>query len=98
VYEDPIDFGQLRVMGPIRVLRWKLKQAGLDHEITIEEWRLPNNEDLVEVSIKSPPEKTAQARKDFEKHLRDLDLDPHGAQETKTRTALKYFASLLKAS
>jgi hypothetical protein len=96
VYESPVDFAELHVMGPIRVLRWKLKQAGFAHEITVEEWRLPNGEDLVEVSIKAPPGKAAQARKEFDKHLTDLGLDPQGAQETKTRTALEYFASLLK--
>ena len=98
IYDDPIDFADLSVLGPIRVLRWELKQEGFADEITVEEWRLPNGDDLVEVSTKTPPDKAAQTRKVFDKHLRDLGLDPHGAQETKTRTALKYFTSLLKAS
>jgi hypothetical protein len=91
-YKGPVDFGKLRVMGPIRVLRWKLKQQTIPHELTVEEWRLPNGEDLVEVSIKVPPEEAPQARNEFDKHLRELGLDPQGAQETKTRTALEYFA------
>ena len=92
LYKTPVDFAKLHVLGPIRVLRWKLTQKGFAHELTIEEWRLPNGDDLVEVSIKTPPRLAAQARDDFNKHLRDLGLDPEGAQETKTRTALKYFA------
>jgi len=91
-YKGPFDFEKLRVMGPIRVLRWKSKHKGFPYELTTEEWRLPQGEDLVEVSIKVPPRKEAQARKDFDKHLRQLGLDPAGAQETKTRTALEYFA------
>lgn len=91
-YKGSVDFGKLRVLGPIRVLRWKLTQEGFPHELTIEEWRLPDGDDLVEVSIKTPPEEAPQAQKDFEKHLRKLGLDPEGAQETKTRTALNYFA------
>ena len=87
-----IDFGSLLVLGPIRVLRWKVTQKEFPHQLTLEEWRLPNGEDLVEVSIKTSPEEAPQARKDFYKHLRGLGLDPEGAQETKTRTALKYFA------
>ncbi len=73
-------------------MRWKLTQKGFPHELTIEEWRLPDGNDLVEVSIKTTPQKAPQARVDFDKHLRGLGLDPEGAQETKTRTALKYFA------
>ena len=56
----------------------------------------PNGEDLVEVSIKVPPKKAPQAQKELDKHLRDFGLDPKGAQETKTRTALEYFAEMLK--
>ncbi|MFO1205091.1 MAG: hypothetical protein U1E63_05085 [Burkholderiales bacterium] len=54
---------------------------------------MPDGEDLVEVSIKTPPEDAPQAEKDFDQHLRNLGLDPKGAQETKTRTALEYFAN-----
>jgi hypothetical protein len=94
--KDTVEFGKLRVMGPIRVLRWKPKHETFPHELTIEEWRLPSGEDLVEVSIKAPPNKALQARKEFDTHLRGLGLDPEGAQDTKTRTALEYFASILK--
>src|SRR5215813_532348 len=56
-YKTPVDFGRLRVMGPIRVLRWKLRHEKFPHELAVEEWRLPNGEDLVEVSIKAPPDR-----------------------------------------
>jgi hypothetical protein len=94
--KDTVEFGKLRVMGPIRVLRWKPKHETFPHELTVEEWRLPSGEDLVEVSIKAPPNKALQARKEFDTHLRGLGLDPEGAQDTKTRTALEYFANILK--
>jgi hypothetical protein len=97
-HEDPVEFGKLRVMGPIRVLRWKPKHETFPHELTLEEWRLPSGEDLVEVSIKAPPNEALQARQEFETHLRELGLDPEGAQDTKTRTALEHFASILKAA
>src|SRR5262249_51651658 len=91
-YPGSIDFRKLLVMGPIRVLRWKLTHETFPHEITVEEWRLPDGDDLVEVSIKVPPDAAAHARRAFEDHLETLGLDPRGAQETKTRTALSYFA------
>ena len=95
-YKRPVDFAALRVMGPIRVLRWKLRHKGFPHELTLEEWRLPNGDDLVEVSIKATPKKARQAQEEFDKHLRQLGLDPQGAQETKTRTALEYFAGTFR--
>jgi hypothetical protein len=95
-YKSRIDFETLHVLGPIRVLRWKLTQKGFPHELTLEEWRLPDGDDLVEVSIKTSPKEALQARKDFESHLRKLGLDPEGAQETKTRTALNYFAKAFR--
>lgn len=95
-YKVPVGFGKLRVMGPIRVLRWKPKHESFPHELTLEEWRLPSGDDLVEVSIKASPSEALQARKAFETHLRGMGLDPEGAQETKTRTALEYFAGVIK--
>jgi hypothetical protein len=95
-YKGPVSFGELRVMGPIRVLRWKLEHKNFPHELTVEEWRLPDGDDLVEVSIKVPPEEAPAAAKAFAVHLETLGLDPQGAQETKTRTALQFFAKALK--
>jgi hypothetical protein len=96
--EDPVDFSKLCVMGPIRVLRWKLKHGDFPYVITVEEWRLPDGDDLVEVSIKAPPEEAREAQAAFDNHLREQRLDPQGAQETKTRTALKYFAGVHRKS
>jgi hypothetical protein len=95
-YKGPLDFGELRVMGPIRVLRWKPKHETFPHELTLEEWRLPNGEELVEVSIKTPANEAHQARTEFDTHLRELGLDPEGAQGTKTRTALEYFTRIFR--
>ena len=78
------------------MLRWKTRHLGFAHELTAEEWRLTDGEDLLEVSIKVEPGQAATERKAFESHLRELHLDPAGAQETKTRTALKYFVQTLK--
>jgi hypothetical protein len=91
-YPDKFDFKELRVMGPIRVLRWKLKHKEFPYQLTIEEWRLPDGDDLVEASIKVSPDEASSAHKEFDQHLKQLGLDPRGAQETKTRTALEYFA------
>jgi len=92
-----IDFDLLKPLGPIRVLCWQSAHKGFPHKMTIEEWRLPDGEDLVEVSIKVRPDQETEAKKVFDQHLRELGLDPNGGQETKTRTALSYFAKALTA-
>jgi hypothetical protein len=92
----PVAFAALRVLGPIRVLHWKTKHKEFPHELTSEEWRLPDGEDLLEVSIKVEPDEAATARRSFENHLRELGLDPAGAQETKTRVALEHMVRTLK--
>jgi hypothetical protein len=97
-YKGPVGFGELRVMGPVRVLRWKPEHETFRRARILEEWRLPNGEDLVEVSIKAHPDEALRAREEFDVHLRDLGLDPGGTQDTKTRTALEYFARILKES
>jgi hypothetical protein len=97
VYTNPLDLTELRVFGPVRVLRWKPEQETFPHELTLEEWRLPNGEDLVEVSIKVGPKEARQAREDFDAHLKSLGLNPEGSsQEAKTCTALEYFTRILK--
>ena len=93
-----VDFNKLNSLGPIRVLRWEVKHKGFPHELTAEEWRLPNGQDLFEVSIKVSPEQASEASKAFQEHLRELGIDPKGAQETKTRTALQYFVKNLETT
>ena len=97
-YAHSVDFERLRPLGPIRVLCWKTRHPGFPYGLTSEEWRLPNGEDLLEVSIKVEPDAVAEARPAFAGHLRELGLDPKGAQETKTRTALEYFARTLRTA
>jgi phosphate-selective porin len=89
-----IDFAALKPLGPIRVLRWKTEHKGFPYELSSEEWRLPDGTDLLEASIKVKPEEAEKARGAFVSHLKELGLDPEGAQETKTRTALEYFARI----
>lgn len=87
------DYSQLRLLGPVDVLRWKIADRRLPYELTVEEWRLPNGADLLEMSIKVAPQDEHAGLARFQAFIHDLKLDPAGAQETKTRVALQYFAS-----
>ena len=71
--------------------QWKLEPKGFPHEVTVEEWVLPDGSDLVELSIKVDPKDAAGAGADFDAFLRSRGIDPEGDQQTKTRAALRYF-------
>ena len=99
-YTDTItDFDSLVVLGPIEALRWKNQYSGIDHEVCIEEWRLPaTGTDLIEVSIKVPTQSAMQAQEDFQNWLKSRKLYSEGEQETKTRVALTELARLVHQS
>ena len=86
-----VDFGTLKVLGPVDALRWKVRHDGLPYPITAEEWTLPDGRDLLEVSIKVPTAQAASASAGFDSFLKGLHLQPQGGQETKTRIALEFF-------
>jgi hypothetical protein len=88
-----VGWSELVVLGPVDVRRWKVEPKGFAYEVTIEEWVLPDRSDLVELSVKAPPEEAATAKAAFIELLRDKELDTGGDQQTKTRTALQYFTT-----
>jgi hypothetical protein len=96
-HAEAVDLDDLAVMGPIPALCREVEHPGMTYKVTAERWRLPDGTDLVELSIKCPREEAAVARKIFEGFLVGLGLDPHGAQETKTKRALTCFAKRFEA-
>ncbi len=89
----PVDLTRLKVLGAITALRWNIDAKEIDGDITAEEWRLPNGEDLLELSIKADGDKAKEAQRTFMRLLKDAGIDTTGTQEAKTRSALKFFAS-----
>jgi hypothetical protein len=91
------DWESLAVLGPVDVHKWEFEPEELGYEITVEEWVLPDRSDLVEISIKVDPDEAGKANARFVGYLHDRGFDTEGEQETKTRTALEYFARALRA-
>ena len=88
-----ISWHELSVLGPVDVRKWELEPAGFPHEVTVEEWVLPDESDLVELSIKVPPDEAVDAGMAFRALLADRGLDPSGDQQAKTRTVLQFFTA-----
>ena len=87
-----ISWHELSVLGPVDVRKWELEPARFPHEVTVEEWVLPDESDLIELSIKVPPDQAMDAGKAFRGLLASRGLDPYGDQRAKARTVLEFFA------
>jgi hypothetical protein len=88
-----VDFAKLVPLGPVATLRWKFRHEGLPYELCAEEWRLPDGRDVIEISIKAKQAEAAAAQAALEAFLAECGIDPETRQQTKTRTALEYFAA-----
>ena len=86
VWED------LAVLGPVEVRKWEVQPEDFDYEVTIEEWVLPDDSDLVELSVKVDPADAAKANDAFKELPRGRGIDTEGDAQTKTR-ALRYFTT-----
>jgi len=92
-WPDGIDWDSLVAFGPVAVRKWQFTPKDFDHEVTVEEWVLPDDSDLVEISFKTSPEDAAVASAEFVAGMRRRGFDTEGDQQTKTRSALRYFTT-----
>ncbi len=88
-----IAWDNLAVLGPVDVRKWEVRPKDLDYEVTVEEWVLPDDSDLVELSVKAEPGDAAKANAAFVEFMRGRGIDTEGEQQTKTRSALHYFTT-----
>jgi hypothetical protein len=86
-----VTWEDLRVLGPVEVLKWKIDPKGFGEEVTAEQWTLPDRSDLIELSIKVKPEEAGDASGEFLSFLNENGFTTEGDQQTKTRGALTYF-------
>jgi hypothetical protein len=89
---DDADIDQLSVLGPIPILKLKMKPEGLGRRIVGEVWLYPDGSQIVELSIKARPAEALQAAFEAKQFLKRRHLDLAGDQQTKTKTALEFFA------
>ena len=59
-------------------------------------WLYPDGERILELSTKAAPGKGIQVAVQTRAFLAERGVDLYGEQQTKTKTALDYFASTLK--
>jgi hypothetical protein len=89
---DGVSFDDLRVLGPIFVLKQRTAPAGFGRRLVGEMWFYPDGTRIVELSTRCAPDEAFQAAVEMRAFLADKGVDISGEQQTKTRTALEFFA------
>jgi hypothetical protein len=73
-------------------LKLKFSPEGYDRRLVAEMWLYPDNTRILELSTKCAPGEAFQVAAETRAFLLGLGLDLSGEQQTKTRTALEFFA------
>ena len=89
---EGIALDDLTVLGPIPTLRLKTKPEGFGRKLVGELWLYPDGSQIVELSTKALPGEAFQAAAETRGYLSSIDVDLTAEQQTKTKTALAFFA------
>jgi hypothetical protein len=89
---DGIELDDLSVLGPVFVLKLKYTPEGAVRPLTVELWNYPDGSRILELSTKTVPSEAFQAVAETRAFLLERGVLMDGKQETKTRTALEFFA------
>jgi hypothetical protein len=92
---DGIELDDLAVLGPIFVLKLKWKPRGFGRKMVAELWLYPDGARIFELSTKCLPSEPFQVAAEARAFLSEHGIDLSGEQQTKTRTALEFFAAEL---
>jgi hypothetical protein len=88
-------FHDLATFGPINVLKLKFKPGGFGRRMVAELWNYPDGSRILELSTKCAPGEAFDVAATTKSFLADRGLDLGAPQQTKTRTALEFFAKEL---
>ena len=95
---DGITLDDLSVLGPIFVLKLNFVPSELKRRMVAELWLYPNGSRILELSTKCTATDAFQVAAEARAFLTSKGVDVSGAQQTKTKTALQFFAKELKAN
>lgn len=93
---DGVALDDLAILGPIFVLKLKSSPEGFDRQLVAELWLYPDGSRIFELSTKCEPGEAFQVAAEARAYLSSRGVDLGSDQQTKTRTALDYFAGQLK--
>lgn len=91
---EGLGFADLKVLGPILVLKLKFAPEGFERKMVGELWMYPDGSRIVELSTKCLPTEAFQVAAETRAYFAERGVDLSGEQQTKTKAALEYFATL----
>jgi hypothetical protein len=95
---EGVELDSLSVLGPIFVLKLKWTDEDFGRPLVAELWLYPDGSRILELSTKCAPAEMMQVAAEARAFLTGKGVDLSGEQQTKTNTALEFFASELTAS
>jgi hypothetical protein len=90
-----IELDDLSVLGPIFVLKLKRFPKDFSHKLVAEVWLYPDGKRILELSTKCRPDRIFDVAMEARSFLSSRGIDLSGEQQTKTKTALEFFAGEL---
>ena len=95
---DGIGIDDLSVLGPINVLKLKFTPPDFTRRLVAELWLYPDGSRILELSTKCPTADTFNTAAECRAYLASHGVDLAAPQQTKTRTALEFFAGELSGA
>jgi hypothetical protein len=89
---DGVRLDDLKVLGPIFVLKGRFVPAELGRRLVAEMWLFPDGSRVLELSTRCGTGEAFQVAAETRACLADRGIDLSGEQQTKTRKTLEYFA------
>jgi hypothetical protein len=93
-----LTMNSLSMLGPINVLKLKFVPATFGRRLVAELWFYPNGSRILELSTKCTPTEAFDVAARTKEFLASRGIDLEGEQQTKTKTALEFFAGELQAA
>jgi hypothetical protein len=93
---DGLELDDLSTLGPIFVLKLKVSPEGYERKLVTELWLYPDGTSILELSTKCAPAEIMQVAAESRVYLTRRGVDLSGEQQTKTKTALEFFATRLQ--
>jgi hypothetical protein len=94
---DGLKLDDLSVLGPVTTFKLNAVPPGLGRKLVGELWQYPDGNSVVELSTKCKPAKAFEVAAQGRAFLEERGVPLDSAQQTKTHTALEYFAGVLRA-
>jgi hypothetical protein len=95
---EGIGLDDLSVLGPIFVLKLKMRPDTFSRPLVAEMWMYPDGSRIVELSTKCLPGEGLAVLDEARAFLKGKGIETSGDQQTKTKTALEFFSAELQAA